>query len=181
MSSTLKVDILQDSGANNIIASDGSGNLTTQKILYPSFLAYLSAEQDVTDAVDTKIQFDTEVYDTDNAYDNSTNYRFTPQVAGKYWVYGTVMTLQDSASNLQQPRIYVYKNGSQITREQTNYSNNNINNTSISTQIVLDLNGSTDYVELYGRVDTVSGGNPSFYGTSSTPYRSYFGAYRIGD
>ena len=27
----------------------------------------------------TKVQFDTEVFDTDNAYDNSTNYRFTPQ------------------------------------------------------------------------------------------------------
>ena len=32
MSSILKVDTLQDSGGNAIITSDGSGNITTNKV-----------------------------------------------------------------------------------------------------------------------------------------------------
>jgi hypothetical protein len=41
----------------------------------------------------TKVQIDTEVFDTDRYYDNTTNYRFTPLVAGKYFVYGNIMGL----------------------------------------------------------------------------------------
>ena len=29
----------------------------------------------------------TEAFDTNSEYDNSSNYRFTPQTAGKYFVY----------------------------------------------------------------------------------------------
>ena len=40
MSSILKVNTIQDGGGNAIITSDGSGNLTTQQILYPAFEAH---------------------------------------------------------------------------------------------------------------------------------------------
>ena len=40
-------------------------------------------------------KFNTEIYDTDNCYDNSTNYRFTPTTAGKYFVYATVTVYSD--------------------------------------------------------------------------------------
>ena len=43
----------------------------------PSFCAFLSADQSVSASTNVKIQFNTEVFDTDNAYDNSSNYRFT--------------------------------------------------------------------------------------------------------
>jgi hypothetical protein len=65
----------------------------------PAFLAYLSANQSVSDATDTKCQFDTEVLDTDNCYDNSTNYRFTPTVAGKYFVYSQIACNANGANN----------------------------------------------------------------------------------
>ena len=54
--------------------------------MYPAFEAYLSSSQSVSDNVQTKVQIDTKVFDTNNAYDNSTNYRFTPGVAGKYFL-----------------------------------------------------------------------------------------------
>ena len=52
----------------------------------PAFLARLSANQSIPNATWTKLEVDTERYDTDNAYDNSTNYRFTVPVgaAGAY-------------------------------------------------------------------------------------------------
>ena len=62
MSSILKVDQLQDSGGNALITSDGSGNITTQKLLYPAFEAYLSADQSVSSDTDTKVQANTEIF-----------------------------------------------------------------------------------------------------------------------
>jgi hypothetical protein len=55
----------------------------------PAFQAYLSANQTMADNTWTKIQFDTEDFDTDSAYDPSTNYRFTVPSGegGKYFFY----------------------------------------------------------------------------------------------
>jgi hypothetical protein len=106
MASILKVDTIQDQSGNNIINENAdtitigasgdtitvptgasltvpNGGLSGQN--YPAFEAYLSANQNLTDNVNTKIQFDTELFDTDSCYDNVTNYRFTPNVAGKYY------------------------------------------------------------------------------------------------
>ena len=69
---------------DNTFASAGGTNT-------PAFEAYLSANQTISHDTVTKIQFNTEVYDTDNCYDNSTNYRFTPTTAGKYFVYGNII------------------------------------------------------------------------------------------
>jgi len=64
----------------------GSGDVQSN-FLYPAFQATVSSNQSISDNASTKVTFDTEVYDTDSAYDHSSNYRFTPQVAGKYYVY----------------------------------------------------------------------------------------------
>ena len=57
----------------------------------PAFLAKMSGDQTVTDETRTKVQFNTEVYDTDGKYDHSTNYRFTPAVAGTYFLHAQVL------------------------------------------------------------------------------------------
>jgi hypothetical protein len=44
---------------------------------------------------------------------------------------------------------------------------------------VISLNGSSDYVELYGW-NNVTTGTPTFGGNASVAI-TYFGAYRIGD
>ena len=42
------------------------------------------------------------------------------------------------------------------------------------------MNGTTDYLELWGRNNVVSGGSPVFYGTNGDTYRwTGWGAYRI--
>ena len=146
---------------------------------YPAFEAYLSANQSVSDAADTKLQANTEVFDTDSCYDNSTNYRFTPTVAGKYFVYGEITIAASSASLLAVSRIYIRKNGNIITRLQTNFSNNYVSSHTESSSTIIDMNGSSDYLELFGRGEITSG-TLTFIGDSSLR-RSYFGAYRIGD
>ena len=77
----------------------------------PAFFARCSTQQSISNTTVTKIQFDTEIYDTDSAYDNSSNYRFTPGVAGKYNFTMTVSL--DDVGDQKNFYLYIYKNGSQ--------------------------------------------------------------------
>ena len=176
----------------NIQTITGSGTLTlgtsgetvsfasgVTGLNYPAFEAILSSSQATTDATHTKIQFDTEIFDTDNCYDNTTNYRFTPTVAGKYYVY--VKAEIDFAANQQgnQSQARIYKNGSAYSMAVIQATSNAIGRfVTVFNHAIVDFNGTTDYVEGYGYGDDTSG-NPSITGNSSN-YRSVFGAYRIG-
>ena len=103
MTSILKVDTIQDADGNNIINESGNtitigASGDTTNIIgtlqndgasvggtnTPAFFATLSADQSISDTTAAKVQINNEIYDTANAYDNSSNYRFTPQTAGKY-------------------------------------------------------------------------------------------------
>ena len=125
----------------------------------PAFEAHLSANQSLTDATTTKIQFNTEVFDTDNCYDNSTNYRFTPTSAGKYLITVQPNFDTNAASNLANTLVAIYKNGS--VYKQINFApNDNFLGTGfISLSAIIDMNGSSDYVEGFVNVNDTSG-NP---------------------
>jgi hypothetical protein len=175
------------SGTSNLVI--GSTNTSTITMPngalsgqnYPAFEAYLSADQSVTDAVFTKVAVDTEVFDTDNCYDNTTNYRFTPTVAGKYFVQGKILILSSTTSNLVNSISEIRKNGSSYIRQQTDYGTSRNTNDTISVYGIIEMNGTTDYLELWGRNNVSSGGSPVFYGNSANLYRwTGWGAYRIG-
>jgi hypothetical protein len=91
--STLEVNNIKDTGSNSLISSDGSGTFTINNgvlKMTPAFFAYrTSSNSNLTDDVASKISIDTELFDSDGKYDAG-NYRFTPTVAGKYFVYGQV-------------------------------------------------------------------------------------------
>jgi len=149
-----------------------NGKLTGQN--YPAFEAVRTSSQSLTTNTQTKLQFDTENFDTDNAYDNSTNYRFTPQVAGKYFVYSYARFL--SISNEKQGIVYLYKNGSSVGFVNSMSSGGNGHVGTLITKTI-DLNGSTDYVESFGYQD--SGSSKNVQGSGSEDI-TVFGAYRIG-
>ena len=128
---------------------DNTGTIITTGSTFagtgPAFSAYLSTNQSVTSATFTKIQLNTENFDTNNCFDNATNYRFTPNVAGYYQINGSM----NGQSSTTRSRIIVsiYKNGSEYKRgSDQNYANANAANV----QDVIYFNGTTDYVELYG-------------------------------
>ena len=79
----------------------------------PSFQAFLSSNQSIGHASATKIQFNTEVFDSDNAYENSSNFRFTVPSGkgGKYYVYAAVRP--NTTTDVDTTHIYIYKNGSE--------------------------------------------------------------------
>jgi len=201
MSSIIKVDTIQDQSGNNIINENAdtitigasgdtitvptgatltvpNGGLSGQN--YPAFEAYLSAGQTVSDSVTTKVQFDTEVYDTNGYYDNSANYRFTPLVAGKYFVYCSILG-SAGTSNLNWIETYIYKNGSKIKEARYAFVGNPASIVNGPLSGVIDMNGSTDYLEIFGDVNTASGATGEFNeGRASDTKDTYFGAYRIG-
>ena len=159
---------------DNTFASAGGANT-------PAFEAYLSANQTVSDGVETKVQVNTEVFDTDNCYDNSTNYRFTPTVAGKYFVYGKV-AVDEAAGNTRLGISMIYKNGSEVGRAFVNFdiggsSGPEGEGCSVTNTAIVDMNGSSDYVELYGAHDVLAGSG-RFQGDTTRRYTS-FGAYKI--
>jgi hypothetical protein len=137
---------LQTAGVTGLTI-DASQNVTLAKGLTvgasaaPAFSAYQSSAQTISSS--TKIQFQTEDFDTANCFDSATNYRFTPNVAGYYQVIGSV---QGGSSNAYiQP--FIYKNGSSVKSGSFVGVASAFHTAQIS--YLVYMNGSTDYVELW--------------------------------
>tara|TARA_R110002012_G_scaffold148473_1_gene307329 strand:- start:31 stop:573 length:543 start_codon:yes stop_codon:yes gene_type:complete len=147
----------------------------------PAFFAYIggSGGQSLSSDTITKVTINTEVFDTDNAFDSSSNYRFTPQTAGKYFVYASLMADSGSSSNLRENYIYLKKNGSTyIFQGSVSFESNYIRQHVITNSAVVDMNGSSDYLELFGRVK-VDSGTPVLESNTQWGQISNFGAYKI--
>jgi hypothetical protein len=102
-----------------------------------SFGVKLSGVQTVTANTWTKVTFNSEDWDTDSSFDSSTNYRFTPTVAGYYQFN---LNLMSSGST----QGAFYKNGSN-----GRLIVNNVLNAPAAGSTIFYLNGSSDYVEAY--------------------------------
>ena len=126
-------------------ASTGTIALTSQlPTSGPVFSAYLASNQSVANNSAVKITINTEIFDTNNNFDSTTNYRFTPTVAGYYQIIGAMADVSGGTSGGL--HCYLYKNGSNYT-----YTNIGMTNTGVIAQCsaIIYFNGSTDYVELY--------------------------------
>jgi hypothetical protein len=127
------------------IASDVTVNVPSQNctlgIQGPAFSAVPATGTSLTGTVFTKITYDSEEFDTNNNFSSS---RFTPTVAGYYQFNWAVYFNSSSGS---ERATAIYKNGSAYKWS---------NDLQISGAIVMSgsalvyLNGSTDYVEIYG-------------------------------
>jgi hypothetical protein len=112
----------------------------------PTFSAYQSSTQNVSNGVATKIQFQTELFDTANCFDSTTNYRFTPNVAGYYQVTAGWVGTTTAATLMTG---YVYKNGS-LTYNMGNFYISTSGSHGSNGSWLIYMNGSTDYIEFYG-------------------------------
>ena len=181
---TLKVGTITTSSGSGTITLGQSGEtvnipsgvtVSGASANTPAFEAKRSANQTASAGAFTKMELNTVLYNTGD-YDNST-YKFTPTVAGKYYVYINAYHNPSSTANLYDYAVAIYKNGSEadgaaeflIDTEGTT----GITEVAAQTGVrVIDMNGTTDYLEFYF-YQTVSGGTPTI---SS---RSFAGAYRL--
>ena len=140
----------------------------------PAFSAYSNAAQTVSNNTLTKVVLQVEDFDTNSNFDSTTNYRFTPTVAGYYQVNG-ILRLSGTITTVQ-TLLYLYKNGSSYasfinTNPSTALSSNGY--TIAGGSILVYMNGSTDYLEIYGYY---FGGTSTFSGTSSADTSRFSGA-----
>jgi hypothetical protein len=111
----------------------------------PAFSAYLNSSQSFTGGVYTKVQLNAEEWDTNNNFDSTTNYRFTPTVAGYYQVN---CQAQQSSTYSGTNVVAIYKNGAA-------YKSATLSTYGPPTlSAMVYLNGSTDYIELYTNLGT---------------------------
>ena len=161
-------------GSSGDIFTLGSG--TKASFLYPAFEAHSDSNQSLTDNTYAKVALQTEVLDTNSNFDSSSNYRFTPTVAGKYYIEGQARGSGSTNDTLRNVYAAIYKNGSIYKESRINFQPNEIELCAIQVSAIIDMNGSSDYVELYAAVDITSGSASLSEGTKA----NYFLGYRLG-
>jgi len=179
--SILRTNQIQDTGTN--VAANISGgtvtfsntpNLSTGAMTNaPAFEAQLSSNQTFSDNVATKVAFDNKIFDTDGKYDASTNYRFTPTVSGKYFVYLLISVNANANSELQNMYTMLRKNGVEYKVAHMNFSANNARFAVATLNAIVTLD-SDDYIEAY-----VQGADSSGSPLVQSGVYSTFGAYKL--
>ena len=117
----------------------------------PAFSAYLGSNQTPSNATYTKVQINTESFDTASCFDTST-YRFTPNVAGYYQIQAACRI---SGTGVSTDVWAIYKNGSNVAELNVATSPPSFDNRVVSS--LISMNGTTDYVEFYCYVNAASG------------------------
>lgn len=118
------------------MASDAAGK-------GPAFSAYQSSAQALSATVATKVNFQAEEFDTANCFD-TTNGRFTPNVAGYYRVTAAVQYNTTPTTLI----VQLYKNGANIRN--LFYTTGNVPAGAGSALVY--MNGTTDYLEIYATI-----------------------------
>ena len=144
----------------------------------PAFQASLGANQTgIANDTTVKITFDTVLFDTDSAYDNTTNYRFTVPAGegGKYFVYARTICDADAQGVLNYAYLYIQLNGSAAFWSATNFRNNPAEYVAYMSQGILTLSAA-DYLECSVYFARTDAGTSRLYehGKATT-----FGAFKL--
>lgn len=146
-------------GTNTVTVAAQTGTLN---VAGPAFYASSAGVQTLTSATVTKAALANKTFDTNNNFDSTTNYRFTPTVAGYYQLNCAFLAV--ATTSLTQGVAYLYKNGNNVSFNiQPNYSTTSV---SVSHSDLVYLNGSTDYVEMFVRATgtgTITVDNNTFF------------------
>ena len=168
--------------ADLFIVDDGAGG-TNRKTTASRLKTYIGASntpyfwgrngttQAVSDNSATKLNATTERVDSDGKYASS---RFTPTVAGNYFIFGGAYLNSDVNGNMDIAQAMIYKNGSAISGafSEINFRSNPTRQLLVYIATIIDLDDN-DYVELYGQIEASDGtGGISQAGT-------FFGGYKL--
>jgi hypothetical protein len=125
-------------GDNSWVAAGGANT--------PAFSAYSASGQSFNQDTHTVAQFDTELFDTNSCYDTST-YKFTPNVSGKY-VIGSDFMIDKDAAELKVALLRIRKNGSTIKEVRIDIRNSTGKQFGPNVITLASANGSTDYFDV---------------------------------
>ncbi len=168
------------SGTTNLtIGSTNSSTVTFESgsatgHMSPAFHAFLNSSQSTSHSTFTTLICNSEIFDSNSAYDVS-NGRFTPQKAGKYFAYANIHW--ESMETGTTVELEIRKNGSRSGETNLIRRNSRAGDQSIFSSIIIDMNGSSDFLTLGGLQN--SGFTKNAEGGTGFQ-ATYFGAYRIG-
>ena len=184
MASQIKVnEIIKQSGSSISIGESGdtvnisSGatldlsnptvTLNSAMKMTPAFHVHKNAKQTIANATQTLVTFEVEDFDSNSAFDLSTE-RFTPQVAGKYYLYAGIRW--DTDVDFDISYLNIRKNGSTVFT--ASHGNKYYDFTKVFGTV--EANGSTDYFDI-----TCQHSRGSNLDTQSSEAGNYFGGYKV--
>jgi len=159
---TLAVQVGPNGAKKTAISINAAGVMSTPQNVV-AFSAYQSAAQSLTTGTWTKINLQTKEFDTTSAFDNTTNMRFQPTVSGYYQFSGNISFTGTSPSTTG---ASIYKNGSAFKQGTIIYTSGPSAN-QIGVSALIYLNGSSDYVELWGYLAATT---PAVLASASATY-----------
>ena len=136
----------------------------------PSFGVSLSGNQSIDDTTQTKITFDTVIWDTDNAFDESSDNRFVvPAGEGGKYVFSSYVMLDGTPNGAPDTLLTsLFKNNADLAETYHHDTSGNNAETRTQTTWLLEL-AAADYIELYvyqdfGDTYTVRSAYTRFFG-----------------
>ena len=142
-------------GANRKVAASRIATYIGGGVNTPAFSATKSGQTTgQTDNTAVLVTYDTELVDSDGNFASS---RFTPTVAGDYFISAALSGGTSSANQTQNVDIFLYKNGAAISRASNGFKvegEMEIVTAAVSCIITLDTD---DYVEVYVKINISAG------------------------
>ena len=135
----------------------------------PLVSVYASADTSMSDNTYVKVPFNTENFDADSTFDNSTNYRFVAPNDGKYLITTQVGIQSNSDDGLYSQQTYLAKNGSEFIGKFQNFGNARARHHYDSITVIASLSAS-DYIEVFTRADWASASSSNIYGGSKNTF-----------
>ena len=168
--SILKTNQITDLGGNELLTSNGSGVISSGGAITntPAFHAYLAtASQSIADDTHTVIQYNATTLDTNSAFNTST-YRFTPAVSGKYFLYA-----QGNMHASAKMMLHIRKNDTRIFTGRDRGGGNTADQT-VASNGIIEAN-TTDYFDVTFYQDS----NGSINLAGNDVFKTFFGGYRV--
>ena len=148
--------LLVDDGAGGTLRKPAASRLKTfvsGNANDPAFHAYNPQNGSVANNTNIIVSNNTELFDSGSAY-NTSDYKFTPQTAGYYFLYGQVR-YESGDNDFDRINLEILKNGSAILASR----NNNTDYSTVNVAGTVVANGSSDYFQLqsyHGRGSSVN-------------------------
>ena len=137
----------------------------------PYFYGELSSSQDVSNGSSTKAQLNNIILDSASGWDSS-NHRYTPGVAGKYFISGSVQSKTSGNVLVSWNFTKIYISGTEYEMAGLQTANDQtepIHSCCSNVSVIRTLSAS-DYVELYG---ITYGGGTTKFGNELTSLKVY--------
>jgi len=188
--STLEVNKITPAGAATEVTLGDSGDTFTipsgatiansgtatgfGETMVPAFFAYMDGNQSISANTATLVQFDQERLDTNSAY-NTSNYLFTPAVAGKYFLFASanIQAVHDQCTN----SIIINRNAANdvAIHKVISLNSSSDREPSLAVSTIIDAD-TDDYFRVLVKTDFGSG--TTITGETYPTY-TFFGGYRI--